>query len=340
MKIYGITIKPTSPLGTPLKGDTLFGHFCWQAAEDPGLLQGGLDSWIAEYADNPFAVFSSAWPVLQQNGKTVYALPRPFGLEPVVNEQCSRKERIERNKAAKKKKWLLADTDLKVELREEQLRTDSDLFDLFLKAQKPEDAKSLRLLPRGQKKICTPVTQPHNSINRLTMTTGGGEFAPFSLENFQYLPGLSLIIFVAVDENLLGAEQLQTAFERIGSWGFGRDAATGLGRFTVESVLEQQWPHAGESDSACFTLGPSVPEKNTYTRCQAEPFTRFGRHGSALACSANPFKKPVIMADEGAVLFPADRNVFNRPYIGSAVQNVSAVDQRTVTQGYSLYLPC
>ena len=340
MKIYGITITPTSPFGTPLKGDTLFGHFCWQAVEDPELLQGGLDSRIADYGTKPFAVFSSAWPVLQRKGETVYALPRPYGLDLAVNERMSRKERIQYNKAAKKKKWLLADTSMKIELRDEQLQTDGELFDLFLKTQTAEKAKPLRMLPRGQKNLCTPVTQPHNSINRLTMTTGSGEFAPFSLENFQYLPGLRLIIFAAVDREVFGPDQLQNAFEGIGRWGFGRDASTGLGRFSVESVREQHWPQVKDSDTACFTLGPSVPAKKTFVRCHAEPFTRFGRHGSALARSANPFKKPVIMADEGAILFPADRKVFTKPYIGTAVQNVSAADERTVVQGYSLYLPC
>ena len=340
MKIYGITIKPTSPFGTPLKGDTLFGHFCWQAVEDPELLPEGLDSRIADYGIKPFAVFSSAWPVIQRKGETLYALPRPFGFAPALSERMSRKERIQYNKAAKKKKWLLTDSSMKIELRDEKMQTDEELFDLFLKTQPAENAKPLRLLPRGQKKLCIPVTQPHNSINRLTMTTGSGEFAPFSLENFQFLPELRLIIFTAVDQEVLGPEQLQKAFERIGCWGFGRDASTGLGRFSVESVQEQQWPQATDSDTACFTLGPTVPAKKTFVRCHAAPFTRFGRHGSALARSANPFKKPVIMADEGAILFPADREVFTKPYIGTAVQNVSVVDERTVVQGYSLYLPC
>ena len=54
MKIYGITIQPLSPFGTLLKGDTLFGHFCWQAAEDGALLAGGLDKWIDCYASESF----------------------------------------------------------------------------------------------------------------------------------------------------------------------------------------------------------------------------------------------------------------------------------------------
>jgi len=340
MKIYGITIKPTSPFGTPLKGDTLFGHFCWQAAEDPDLLEGGLDKWIDCYSDAPFAVFSSAWPILQHNGEQVYAIARPSGFQVADCSKFTRREKILHNRAAKKQKWLLIGSSMHIQMVDEQLKSDSDLFDLFLQNLGPVEAKPLRLLAKDQQKLCAPVTRAHNSINRLTMTTGSGEFAPFSHENFQFLPGLSLIIFVAVDDQALDAEKLQVAFETIGSWGYGRDASAGLGRFTVESVQAQIWPKADDTTIGCFTLGPSVPQKETFSRCHAVPFTRFGRHGSALASSKNPFKKPVIMADEGAVLYPINRETFAIPYIGTAVKNVSAVDQRTVVQGYSLYLPC
>ncbi len=340
MKFYGITIQPLSQFGTPLKGDTLFGHFCWQAAEDSNLLTGGLDKWIDCYHSNPFAVFSSAWPVLTRDNKTVYAVSRPSGLQSGDDAKLERREKIKRNKIAKKQKWLLINQDLRINMDAANLQSDTELFDLFLQNLDSVDAKPLRLLAKEQQKLCVPVTQAHNSINRLTMTTGSGEFAPYSHDNFQFLPGLQLIIFVAVNEEATTIEKVRTGFERIGSWGYGRDATTGLGRFSVVSVDEQSWPQADTDAIACYTLGPSVPEKETFVQCHAAPFTRFGRHGSVLASSANPFKKPVLMADEGAVLYPVDKETFNKPYIGTAVHNVSVADPRTVVQGYSLYLPC
>ena len=340
MKIYGITIQPTAPFGTPLKGDTLFGHFCWQVAEDPGLLTGGLDKWIDCYAETPFAVFSSAWPILQQQGKPAYAVARPSGIPVEGKDKMSRREKVAYHKQVKKQKWLLLDSSMHIHMVEEQLKSDTDLFGLFLESLEETEAKPLRLLARDQQKLCVPVTQAHNSINRLTMSTGSGAFAPFTHDNFQFLPGLSLIIFAAVDEQAIDVSQLQRGFERIGSWGYGRDASAGLGRFTVGSGKEQVWPEADVTSTGCYTLGPCVPQKETFVRCHAIPFTRFGRHGAALATSKNPFKKPVIMADEGAVLYPVSRDIFANPCIGTAVKNVSAVDKRTVVQGYSLYLPC
>jgi len=93
-----------------------------------------------------------------------------------------------------------------------------------------------------------------------------------------------------------------------------------------------------ENSNACYTLAPCVPEKNIFTKMFFTPFIRFGRHGDILAKSKNPFKNPVIMADEGAVLIP-DRNIPDRSYIGTSVVNISKVEPDAVSQGYSLYIP-
>ena len=36
--LYEVILRPQSLFGTPLAGDTLFGHLCWQFAMDAGLL--------------------------------------------------------------------------------------------------------------------------------------------------------------------------------------------------------------------------------------------------------------------------------------------------------------
>ena len=58
----------------------------------------------------------------------------------------------------------------------------------------------------------------------------------------------------------------------------------------------------------------------------------------SLANARNPFKNPVIMADEGAVFIPKDKTVLKEPYIGRSISDVSKADQNTVVQGYAPYL--
>ena len=76
MKFYEITIRPFSGFGTPLKGDTLFGHFCWQAAYRHDLIHDGLENGLSVYKEKPFAIFSSAFPKIGKKEKN-YILKRP-----------------------------------------------------------------------------------------------------------------------------------------------------------------------------------------------------------------------------------------------------------------------
>ena len=148
----------------------------------------------------------------------------------------------------------------------------------------------------------------------------------------------SLAVFVLFNEEATDIERIKAAFVNIGEWGFGRDASAGLGRFQVVGVQEMEMPQ--DKKSSCYTLSPCVPEKNGYKNSWFTPFTRFGKHGAALIHKRKPFKNPVVMADEGAIFTPKHPEMFENPYIGSAVTNLSKADERTVMQGYAIYLPC
>ena len=341
MKLYQLTIKPLTPFGTPLKGDTIFGHLCWQAAYDSGLLVGGLERWIEKYDTDPFAVCSSAFPLLVEEEVGVnIALPRPqlpLSLLEVTSSKVKRSIRMAVRKKMKKKKWLLVKEDLKLQLQPEFLLTDAELFSRCY-ANLPADLRR-SYSTESEKKLFLVDHQAHNSIDRLTGTTGSGDgFAPYSCENITWSPGTELVVFCLINEEALDEDHLRTMFERIGQFGFGRDAATGLGRFELVDCELQGLP-INDRANACFTLSPSVPEVDLYSHKYFLPFTRFGRHGDRLAHSLNPFKAPVVMADEGAVFIPGSSDVFSRPYLGCAVHDVSLVQPQAVAQGYAIYLP-
>ena len=342
MKLYQLTIKPLTPFGTPLKGDTIFGHFCWQAAYDNTILDGGLDEWIAKYESTPFVICSSAFPLLVEEHTGVsYAVPRPqlpLELLAVTDSKMERSAKMMARKELKQKKWLLLNEDLKLQLRPDSLLTDAELFARCY-ASLPKDFRR-RFSVEGEKKLFTNDHQAHNSIDRLTGTTGSGDgFAPYSCEDIAWSPGTKLAIFCLIDEAALDGESLQTIFARIGKFGFGRDAGTGLGRFGLVDCQKLELPVDPQAN-ACFTLSPSVPETGIYRQQYFLPFTRFGRHGDRLAHSRNQFKAPVVMADEGAVFIPRDRDHFSRPYLGRAVGNISLAQPEAVAQGYAIYLPC
>jgi CRISPR-associated protein Csm4 len=176
--------------------------------------------------------------------------------------------------------------------------------------------------------------QTHNKINRLTHTTGEG-FAPYGEEREWYFPFLELSIFVLFDEEVVEIEQILTAFERMGQMGFGRDASSGMGRFVMAEEQELSMPDISNAH-ALYTLSPCVLEKE-YKRVYFQSFVRFGRHGSFLATSKNPFKNPVLMLDEGAVLLSEEK--VNLPYVGRGISGLSKVEDKTISQGYSIVFP-
>lgn len=97
--------------------------------------------------------------------------------------------------------------------------------------------------------------QPHNSINRLTGTTGEG-FAPYTMRQIGFAPGLILDVHAVFDPARLGQEELRNLFADMGMTGFGRDASIGLGKFAVEDNTPTKL--AGPANAnAYLTLAPA-----------------------------------------------------------------------------------
>lgn len=338
MKLFEFPIRPTSGFGTPLKGDTLFGHFCWQAACDASLLDGGLPGWISCYGAKPFAVFSSAWPRFRAD-KIRYAMKRPdlpLRLLFPAGAGESKKEVLARLKEDSERKWMLVDRDPSLSLQGAEFVTENRLAEMAEKDLSPAAKKDLG--GRRPASFFFHFTQPHNSINRLTTTTGEAPFAPFSESCTFFYPETELAVFVLIDSSATDAEKVRVALERVGACGYGRDASTGKGRFEVAEPVELPLPGQVSAD-ACYTLAPCVPKAGAFSKSFFTPFIRFGKHGDRLARAANPFKKPVLMADEGAVFKSGDSATFEKPYIGRAVSGVSVADPNAVVQGYTIYLP-
>lgn len=337
MKLYAITIKPSSGFGTPFKGDTLFGHFCWQAAYDPGLLNGGLAAQIERYPEKPFAVFSSAFPKLRTAEGNIYLLKRPdLPFSFMVPPQKDKAEEMRDKKDFKKKKWMAVQETLCLDLKKAQFLDDPELLSKIT-TELSGDAR--RCIKKTESpKFLKAFSQSHNTINRMTQTTGKGAFAPYAKENQHYFPGIELAVFVLIDESVTDMDRVKKGLERIGVWGFGRDASTGLGRFSVVDCQEMPLPDLTRSN-AWYALAPFVPEQGRFADIFFTPFVRFGKHGDKLACQGNPFKNPVIMADEGAVLLTKENDTGRKPFVGRAVTGVSKSMPETVVQGYAPCLP-
>lgn len=307
MKIYQVILKPLTGFGTPIKGDTLFGHVCWQIYYDKELFGKDLNTLLSDYSTNPFCIVSSAF---SYKDRKIYlkrpSLPLQFLFD------LPEDELIERRKELKDREYFVFQNPLP-----------------------PLQKINYFSFPKEDSFILND-EQVRCTINRFLGTTSRGGFAPFVVTKTWYMT--DLVIFIGIREDI-SIEGIIEALRRIGSFGFGKDATAGWGKFEVVSYEEIDfYKNCSNTVNAYYTLSPALPEENVkYLKIFYEPFIRFGRHGDILSLSKNPFKAPILLADEGAVFVP--EKFEQKIYIGKAIYNVSSIEKNAITQGYALVIP-
>ncbi len=301
MQSYRLRITPQSAFATEILGDTLLGQLCWAIRHRFG--EAHLQTLLQGYTQNkPFAVLSNAFP----QGM----IPRPT----LPANYFDKIEDTSQLKTLKKRIWLPLD----------QVKTPLATWQ--------EHSKSNHDVANIEQRL-----QAHNTINRLTETTGTGAFAPYTMAQHWYQQGTLLDIYVLFDDTQCSVADLQTCFDDIGCFGYGQDASIGMGKYRIESFAPMPLPQQAEAN-ACLTLAPCAPQG-----CGFDPqhsfyqlFSRFGRHGDMAAnINAKPFKNPVLMTQAGSVFStPLPQNGFIGQGLGGNGQ-LSKTIPETVQQGYA-----
>ncbi|QCT95331.1 hypothetical protein FE773_09035 [Caminibacter mediatlanticus TB-2] len=164
-----------------------------------------------------------------------------------------------------------------------------------------------------------------NSINRLSFSTDDEGFSPYSNEEISV--NRNLWMFCLVDKNI--KDKVIELVKKLGKYGIGKDVSIGKGKFEVE-VLENDFIEDIKSNYY-LTLSPAIIDgyESYYL-----PFVRFGKYGLDRAFK-NPFKKPVLLADSGAVI-KSNKKI---KFIGKAITNNQSEDKKSFFQGYSIVIP-
>lgn len=311
MKTYRLTLTAATAFGTPLLGETLFGSLCWAVFRLFGTER--LKALLAGYCEGrPFAVLSDAFPA---GYVPLPALPSSFWTSGVGDNR----------KYLKKKAWLAVENLTRTpDTWQVEALTEAELATVVLKDGTGDSSKALKV---------SSVTV-HNTINRSTLTTGEGMFAPYQQTQTRFHPSVKLQVYAVVDETRFSADELHKAMSFIGLSGFGRDASAGLGKFEVlgapQALPPQPASHSRLTLASVSLAGMSgVVAEKTFYRIK----THFGRHGAELALSGAPFKKPVVLAQRGAVV--TFENPTEASFIGQGITGISTVNPEAVHQGYS-----
>lgn len=303
MKVYRLSLRPLTAFGTPLAGDTLFGHLCWAALERFGRAR--LDGLLEGYTEGrPFAVLSDAFPKDY--------LPRPDVPAAAIGCEWDPDKR----KQMRRRNWLPVE------------KAHLPLSDWLAKSDEVSASETAVL------------TQ--NTIHRLTGTTGQGLFAPRQIERIVFREGSRLDLYCVLDEQRMTAAELRQLLVDVGMVGYGRDASAGLGKYAIDDdMAEPQWPR--RTSVRWLTLAPCAPDPCALdpARCYYQPLTRFGRHGNLGVRLGKPFKRPVLLLKTGALLTsasPVQWLVHGRG-LGGRQEPLSDVIPETVHQGYAPVVP-
>lgn len=306
--LHRATLALHTPLGTPLAGDTLFGQLCWTLREHAG--ESELNRQLEGYTQGrPWLIISDGFPA-------------GFLPKPTLPQHFEPQHDPAARKAAKKKRWIPAD------------RTGETLATLLASAVNDTSAYLQADTP-------FPAMRSHNTLNRLTDSTGEG-FAPYTQPLTFHTAGQHIHVYLVLDEEKITTGLAEKLLATMGASGFGRDASIGLGKFTVEQLVPATFAPPVHA-SAYWTLAPCMPQGQGFdnTRSYWRMLTRFGRHGNAHALAGNPFKTPVLMAASGAVLTPAG-GLTARLFVGQGLGGggkLSKAEPASVHQGYAPVVP-
>ena len=297
MKLYRFTLYPKSAMGTPLVGDTLFGQLCWAVRNRFG--EARLTVLLEGYGEQrPFMVVSDAFP---QGFFPLPTLPSSF---------WDTQTKMDR-KSLKKAQWVNIEDAEKSAVKFWQ---ESALQANFKFEKESQD-------------------QFHNTIDRQMNTTGEGQFAPYTTELTWFGTAQKFDLYIVLDEVRFSLEELQQVLNDVGSFGFGRDASIGLGKF---QCINPQAVNFLQQNANCYlTLANCAPQNLGLNKeyCYYQITTRFGRHGDIQALSSNPFKKPIILAKPAAIFTPEKYEP--RLFLGNGLSSISDAQPNAVHQGYA-----
>lgn len=313
MELCRFTLTPLSPWASWLRSDTLYGLICWHVAESEG--EAACRQLIDAFrSDRPPFLLSSAMPA--------GFLPMPV-LPPLrrgsFRDMAARLDSqgqgeaglfgaLQKFRKFRKQKWLDAESWRK---HRNSMSTGA-LFQDYCRA------------GVGHKPWTRMAVEPHVGIDRSCGTAAEGQLFFLRLHYFE--SGARLHLYARAENRAYLLRYLQL----IGDVGFGRDSSTGKGRFAVEA--EEDF------DAAAFEV-PDANARLLLSVCASPCMTEVGgwrrlevKRGKTGPGYANPFKKPFLMFQEGAVL----RGVLPGPFV---LQGINA-DSRVAQILFPLELPC
>ncbi|MCK6619808.1 MAG: hypothetical protein HUU32_21210 [Calditrichaceae bacterium] len=297
MRTFKIILKLLSSLRTPFHADTLFGHFCWAMRFLEG--EEALKAWLDGF---------EASPTLISNGFLKGRFPRPL-TRPLSLAQLGKLLSFDPDAPPTPEKVIIAGRLKKLKKKsmiEEQWFRDNRenlspeiLVSMLYKQVKEEETQDEKKTTRKRRQEEMAVM--HNTFNRQegrVLEGGLYEFDELCYLDEQDQPEQ---FWFLVQSETLDEKRLAALMEFIGHSGFGADKSTGKGVIEVEGIEDYPIPEC-KNPNAFVSLSNFIPAKPEELNGYYQPLTKYGKLGGEYAAGYNPFKKPLVMLQAGALI--------------------------------------
>lgn len=308
MQTYRIDLAVPSGFLSPWQADTLFGHLCWVAERQDGFhnFQGASGLIDLFRAGEPPFILSDGFPSgLLSAPLTLKSLYQPRTPEELDSRSYTTM------KQAKKREYLTL-----AQFQDFQAGNTPDLTD--------EPLGFLRQVTL------------HNQINRFTNTTGE-QGSLFELDEWSAPQG-GVQVYAKIRSGFV--DDLKRLFDILTQGGFGAKKSTGKGScsltgFAKNSDLEHT--SQGQLFNGFVTLSHFVPAQNDPTYGAYKTRIKYGKLGEERTFCGNPFKKPFITLQPGAVF----RTSTVRHWYGRLLENIACADHQNevVQYAYAFAVP-
>ena len=167
----------------------------------------------------------------------------------------------------------------------------------------------------------------HNSINRFSNKVEDGNLFAVQ-EMWANQTDFDLYILSSFSKERV-KQLLEWTFEN----GYGADSSTGKGKVSVGDIIPVE---AKQKTTKYVALSPFVTDFSNIKEdsLRADTFIRTGKIGGTFATSMSPYKKTIIMFDEGAV-FETNESI---QFIGNLITKVHS-DERICHSGFAPVIP-
>jgi CRISPR-associated protein Csm4 len=309
LKLYEFTFKGLSYFTSEIKSYTIFGALCWGYRNLFG--EKKLLDLLESFNSNPPLLISSC--IFKKGNIRYFPCPQIEDAFPEPKDIVEYKKQKEI-----KKKLNYIHEDIFIEFLEGKIRTKWKL------GQKIEECKDFETISINR------TIKLHNSINRLTWTTIGGQL--FNVSSWFY-PEFSFFICI-FDENLI--DEIKAIFKYIS---FGGNKSIGYGKVKLIKVerVEKFEKYLNQSTQKFYTLSSTFPDSsfdydNSYY--QIEIFSgKVENFYDRLVASI--LKRKVLYLQPGSIL--AIKNGSSKKFYGNLINVLSSRSLVDPTKEVNIY---